>query len=168
MRAWPRTEGGRGKQAYRATARPPPTARHRRVRIGIMARGQRPAACRSERADCRPSPPRHRRRRKWAAGAVRGRAPSAAAPRWLARAHPGHHLPGVCAPPSAMQHLPGYARRSIRKRTASAISCTVDTPCRGESVLRESLRVILVRQRVDAPGATVLARIKLHPRIFHA
>src|ERR1700677_1196058 len=50
-------------------------------------------------------------------------------------------------------------RRSVRKRTASTISWTLEMLCIGESVFRKSFGLYLCSGVSTTPGATVLARI---------
>src|SRR5208337_687645 len=74
------------------------------------------------------------------------------------RAHPGHHLPR-CAPPSTCSTSPVMRGASVRKRTASTISWTLEMLCMGESVFRKSFGLSLCSGVSTTPGATVLARI---------
>src|ERR1700745_3626674 len=71
------------------------------------------------------------------------------------RAHPGHHLPR-CAPPSTCSTSPVMRGASVRKRTASTISLTLETPLIGESVFRNSFGLSLCSGVSTTPGATVL------------
>jgi hypothetical protein len=53
------------------------------------------------------------------------------------RAQLGHHLPR-CAPPSTCSTAPVMRGASVRKRTASTISLTLETPFIGERVLLQT------------------------------